>query len=523
MNTTKRALFMGLLAIGLALSAHAQVNALDFAYGIGTVAPLRVINGPYAIGSPSITVSQGYTVSASGITFSPLSTLAPVLVGSGASQETLTPTAVSCTTPALYGTCSFTVTTTKAHGTGDLVQSSTVGLQEAINYQVLQGGGDVTVNRAWVRAGGTTTLITAASASPIVPVRDQRNVSATQYWSMQPSTLTSLAVPATLVAGTVVFAAAPVGTWANSAYYFCVTYVDALGGEGPCSLTYTQTPTLNYSVTITAPAASTGAVGWRFYAGTGSLATAYLMPIDSTHCTLTTLEVVMPACAMGSNGGWIAPPVTTTILKPNTQTSPTVNVNQPLSQSHTTFAYAPTGGLPVPFQTHYGPFPAYGALTAGQVANLGTVNLPAGYLNVIGRTIRISGKIALTTLNTATLPYITIGLGWVGGLTAGAPIAVCSLVPAAAGATATANETFSCTITTNAVGATAVATAMTNGYELLAAAAGGALTGATVDTGTAAIGSLGFFAQDTLFITFTSTTNVVAGEQLLDLHVETMQ
>jgi hypothetical protein len=144
-------------------------------------------------------------------------------------------------------------------------------------------------------------------------------------------------------------------------------------------------------------------------------------------------------------------------------------------------------------------------------------------LNEIGRTVRISGKIALTTLNTATLPYITIGMAWAGGVTAGAPTAVCSLVPAAAGSTATANETFSCTMTTNAVGTTAVGSVMTNGYELLVAAAGGALTGATVDTGTAAIGSLGLFSQDTLFVTYTSTTNATGGEQLLDLHIETLQ
>jgi hypothetical protein len=45
----------------------------------------------------------------------------------------------------------------------------------------------------------------------------------------------------------------------------------------------------------------------------------------------------------------------------------------------------------------------------------------------------------------------------------------------------------------------------------------------TVDTGVAAIGSLGLYAQNTLFITYTSTTNATGGEQLLDLHVETLQ
>ena len=135
----------------------------------------------------------------------------------------------------------------------------------------------------------------------------------------------------------------------------------------------------------------------------------------------------------------------------------------------------------------------------------------------------MSGKIALTTVNTATLPYITVSLGWVGGTTAGLPVAVCSLVPAAAGASSTQTEIFSCTLTVNAVGATAVGTVMTNGWENLVAATGGSLLGSTIDTGTAAIGSLGLFSQNTLNVIYTSTTNTTAGAQLLDLHVETLQ
>ena len=122
--------------------------------------------------------------------------------------------------------------------------------------------------------------------------------------------------------------------------------------------TYNQTPTLNYSVTITAPAASAGAVGWRFYAG-ASYNAAYLMPIDSTHCVLTTLESVMPACAIGANGGWIAPPLTTTSLRPNATVttgsleSPTVNIDAIQPQGHTIFAYPGyAGSVPQPFQTH---------------------------------------------------------------------------------------------------------------------------------------------------------------------------
>ena len=114
-------------------------------------------------------------------------------------------------------------------------------------------------------------------------------------------------------------------------------------------------------------------------------------------------------------------------------------------------------------------------------------------------------------------------VGWAGGDTAGLPVSVCALVPAAAGATATANESFSCTLTTNAVGTTAVGSIMTNGWENTVAAAGGAILGGTIDTGTAAIGSLGLFSQDSLNVIYTSTTNATGGEQLLALNIEVLQ
>ncbi len=512
----KRLILTGLLALALAFSLHAQVNALDFNYGTGTVAPLRLIGGPYAAGVNTVTVSQGYTVSAGGVTFNPLSTAALVRAGSGASQENVTPSAVSCATPTQYGTCTFTATFTNAHGTGDLVQSATYGAQEAVAYQLSQGGGEVVINRAWARAGGTDTILSALNAYSQVTLKDIRTVP--KYWAMQPTTLTSLAVPTTLSGTTVVFAAAPVGTWANSAYYFCVTYVDALGGEGPCSATYNQTPTLNYSAAITSPLASTGAVGWRFYAG-ASYAAAYLMPIAATNCTLTTLESVVPACAIGSNGVWLAPPLTTTTLRPNGQ-SPTVNVYQTMPQGHTTFAYVPIGGIPQPFQTHFGPFPAFGSTTSGQIDVLGTVSLPTGFLNAIGKTVRVSGKITGGTVNTAVVPTVTVGLGWIAGLTAGATVPVCTLTGAAAGATADANFLFSCTLTTNAIGATG--TIQPDGLLIVAPATGAALE-TVVDSSKAAIASLSLSTQNTLYVNFTSGSATTATLQLLDLHLEVLQ
>jgi hypothetical protein len=517
---TKRIFIAGLLAIALALVCSAQTPALNFNYGSGNISPLRLIGGPYAAGARTVTVSQGYT-NANGIMLSPLATNALIRVGSGTSQESVTPSAVTCTTPAVYGTCTFTATFTYAHGTGDLVASATVGLQEAINYTAAQGGGTVSVDRSWTRAGGTTAIISALRPSSQVSILDMRNVSNTQWWGMQPTALTSLAAPATLDATSATWTAAPVGTWTNAAHYLCVTYVDALGGEGPCSATYDVTPTATYTLHIASPAASTGAVGWRAYAG-ASYNAANLLPITSSNCTLTTLESVMPACAIGANGTWTAIFTTTSTLRPNAQ-SPTVNLKLPFPQGHTTFAYVPMAQAPVPFQTHYGAFPAFGNTTAGQVDVLGSFNLPAGYLNVIGRTLRVSGKITLGTVNTATLPTLSIAIAWAGGTTAGAPTNVCVFSGPAVGSTVVYNMPFECTLTTNAVGTTAVGKLMPAGSASVQVPTGAAVGQAYTEQGVATVDTLGLFAQDTFYVVYTSTTNATSAPQLLDLHVETVQ
>lgn len=506
-----------------------QRNAIDYAYGVNPRGPaaLQVApgGGTTTTGSGTLTLSLGYTTAADGTQFAPLNVNAPVIVGAGSSMETVTPTAVNCNTPAIYMSCSFTATFTYTHGTGENIASGSVGLQESINIQKGSGGGAVFVTPDWASYGGTNAIIAAAAPYSSVYIQDERGQNGTSaygslYWTMQPTTLSSLAVPTPTLSSTTAVFSGSGGTWTATAAYLCYTYVDALGGEGPCSATSNQTPTANNSLTVASPVASTGAVGWRMYAG-ASYNAAYLLPITSTACTLTTLEAVIPACAIGSSGTWPAIYTTTTTLRPNAQTSPVVNVNLPYPQGHTTFGYIPSGTPPEIFQTHYGPFVAFGSTTMGQTDVIGAVNLPAGFLNYIGRTVRISGKLALT-VNTAAVPTVTVGLGWAGGLTAGAPIAVCTLTGAAYGSSAAYNAVFDCDITTNAAGTTAVATTMTNGKLWYAPAAGGA-GAVTVDTGTAAITTLGFFSQDTVYIEYTSGTNTSSAVQLLDLHVETLQ
>jgi hypothetical protein len=542
MNTLRSIAVISLIG-ALAGQVHAQNiganfggqrNVTDYAYGLMQGIPALNV-APNSVnsttGSSTITLNTGVVAPANQAPFSPISTNTPITVGFGSNQETVTPTSVSgCGAGQPLGSCQVTASFTLLHGPNEPVMSGSYGLQEAINAAWSAGGGRVLLSPGWVTLGGTSAIISAATAYPSVYLVNSAGSTLTlaPYYSMQPSTLTSLAVPATLTASTVVFAATPVGTWANSAYYFCVTYVDALGGEGPCSLTYNQTPTVNYSVTITSPAASTGAVGWRFYAG-ASYNAAYLMPINSTHCTLTTLETVMPACAIGSNGGWIAPPLTTTSLRPNATVtagalaSPTVNISAIQPQGHTTFAYQPAGTIPQQFQTHYGPFPAFGSTTSGQLDILGSIQLPSGFLNVIGRTIRLKGKITGGSVNTAALPTLTVVLSWAGGTTAGVGVTTCSFEGVAVGATKTYTGPFECTLDTNAVGATAIGSVMPSGYLSLQPSDVSAVAQVYSDSNVAAVGSLGLFSQNTINIVYTSNTNTSGGPQLLGLDIEVLQ
>jgi hypothetical protein len=137
-------------------------NAYAFAYGVNPlVAPLQVdlTSGPTSAGVATLTVAFGNVALGDGLVITPLSTLAPVTVGTGANQETVTPSAVSCTTPAVYQSCSFTATFANAHGTGDKVASGTFGISEAALFQLGKyGHGTVILSPELFKAAGVTTL-----------------------------------------------------------------------------------------------------------------------------------------------------------------------------------------------------------------------------------------------------------------------------------------------------------------------------------------------------------------------------
>ena len=153
-----------------------SVNAVNFAYGYNNTRALQVdlANGPSPTGATTLTVAYGNVTLSDGTVIAPLSTNAAITVGVGANAETVTPSAVSCSTPQVYQSCSFTATFSNQHGTGDPVISGTYGLQEAINYANSKGGGAAVVDASWGRLGGSQTQLLAATLPGGVSLVDSR-------------------------------------------------------------------------------------------------------------------------------------------------------------------------------------------------------------------------------------------------------------------------------------------------------------------------------------------------------------
>lgn len=156
-----------------------QFRALDFAYGgsfESAPAPLVVVSAPGASGAQTVTVSQGFITLSDGTKVTPLATTAPIIIGSAANAETVTPSAVSNNLQSNTFGASATATATfsNAHYPGDRIASGTVGLQEAINYAAALGGGEVLIDAKWYTYGGTATILNAATlpASGTVTVLD---------------------------------------------------------------------------------------------------------------------------------------------------------------------------------------------------------------------------------------------------------------------------------------------------------------------------------------------------------------
>ena len=156
-----------------------QYRAVDFNYGgLGVEQPqaLAVASGPGVTGSQTLTVYGGTITLTDGTIVSVLNTNAPITIANASGVDTATPSAVSTNVQSnIYGpTATVTISGTYAHYAGDRIASGTAGLQEAINYANLKGGGTVIVDNEWVVEGGTAAMLAAAVTPAGVSILDNR-------------------------------------------------------------------------------------------------------------------------------------------------------------------------------------------------------------------------------------------------------------------------------------------------------------------------------------------------------------
>lgn len=455
----------------------------------------------------------------------------PITVGAGSTQETVTPTAVSgCYYGAPQFSCKITAVFANAHGQGEVVTSGTQGLQEAINDAGSFGGGVAVADIPAI----TNVLLGAANVVAGVAVEDDR-FGAPTYWGPLAGA-TTLAAPATLTAVTVGFALnganATAGTYVGAnTYHVTISCVDIFGQEGPGSADFSGltagTGSTN-QIGIAAPAAQTGCVGYVPYISLtgGTYTLSYKVPliaqptavgaatVSSGVCTLTTVETVTPACAvanttynqLGSNAVVSALTLNTSPIVPQSTVVSTTSVYVPNPGGRTTYSYAqtPAGSAPgLPSQ--WLPFVISAADATTVPSVIGTINMPTGYMNTLGKTIRVCGY-GTTTASTATIEEIQLQWDAVGQNTAGKGVLVGDGTAVATWATA-GHISFCEDLTTTVAAATA-----TGGSLLMSNAFGGSSGLSSVTGGgmggnmTAAIGSLNLAADARINVIYVHTT-----------------
>ncbi len=508
-----------------------------------------VTNGNTGTGSQTVTLGPSLVQLNDGRAMQPFGAasnlLTPVTFDMGANQETVTPTAVSsasCPTTGQFSASaqciSFTGSFTFAHGTNTFITSGSVGLQEAIDDAFAGGGGQVVVDSSWP---GTNAMLVAAIPYQTVYIADFR-AGGVQYWTPI-GAAAAIATPTTLVAATAGFGvngadfASGAYTGSNT-YITCISYVDIMGQEGPCSATFTVATSgalTTDQIGFTAPAASAGAVGYTIYITLtgGAYTSSYKVPLVSQPtvvgaypasngvCTLTKIETITPACAVAnatygqSGSGAVVSALTlnTSPIEAQSGIVSTTSIYVPNPGGRATYKYAPGSHIGVPGLVSSSlAFATAGSATTTVPTVVGTINLAPGVMNYVGRTLEICGKWDVASGDTSTVISTQFQWDSMGKNTAGKGVQIGTLTLTPATAVATAVEaTFCEDFQTTAVGATATGGSIntvggfiaTNG---VAAAAAGLGAGTDPTVGTTA--SLNLAADARINIIHLHTTSV---------------
>jgi hypothetical protein len=547
------ALLTALSMIWAGWPAHAQQYAASFVagrrvaalygYGFNGVPGAHVAVGNSATGAQTVTVCPAVRALPDGrvINLFQAGILNPVTFDLGtATSETVTPTAVSVVSPggltveadqncaAITATFSFTHAPSQFPGQ---VRSGTFGLQEAINDAAGTGGGIVAIDSTW---GGTNAMIAAAIPYVNVSIEDTRS-GVPQYWNVVPTASTFLATPTTLTAVTALPSAAPVGAYGTGTYHLAIAYVDVAGQVGPESADFSEAGLATGSFIFSPPAASAGAVGYVIYISltSGTYSLDYEVPLTASVCKLTTVETVTPACAV-ANTTYNQAGATATVTAITVNTSPvgmllggvsgtllTGNPNGRTTYSYVASSHVASFGIP----TMSLPFTVGGIGSATPIA-IGTVNIPAGVLNQVGKRIRLCGHWINTDVNSA-VQNINIYLDAAGSDVAGSPVKIGSLASTQTGTAAPYQGNFCEEFTTTVSGAGATAGSIQPGYSnfLYVLTSANTVFGTGADTNTAAVASLNLAGgggfENRLSIVHTNTTGN-ATPQLISLTIEVL-
>ena len=495
------------------------VDAWAYAYGVnpGAPAPLQVLSGSFVAGTYTLTCQNSKATGADSVNITP-NVNSSILVGFGSNEETVTPTSV---TQDNLGNLYITATFANAHGTGEQVRSGTYGLQEAINASAAAGGGVVLISPQWRAGGGTTTIIDAVGVNlpDTVTIQDNSTGGPGNAGDI-PGSVTALAAPTALTTATSTYGQITGNTTggtigASGAYRLGVTYVDQFGGETTLSVDTASTAVVTVSsgttnsITVSSPAAETGAVGYRVYmtAASGASLTEILYPVGNANITGTAISATASPLAAFQ----IGTPVTITAVITGTAKVPAQNS-----------AYAPAT-VEVPANSpvvSYPPFTALSTIAASSTGTVGQVNFPAGFFNTLGRTVRFKGMYYVTTNGTGGTVTTELILASIYGVTSITPFtAVSSSIAASA---LTINFEFDITMVTAATGATG--TLECHGTVAYNVSGGTSAVGTlAMDSIQAVSSTLDLTKQNTLSVAHLNTTLGTSASQLRLLTIEVLQ
>jgi hypothetical protein len=521
-----------------------------------------VVTGNTTTGSASIVLRAGYVNLPDNRGVVPFAVGVPIVI-SDASPELVTPTAVSGCGKNIGGvaggqdapfvTCTITASFTFTHGAYANVLSATNGVAEAQIDAFQWGGGVVVLAPGW--SLGLNTSCTGCFANKeavmaaILPLQsvsfEDDTIGTPRYWNIEPSTTSFIATPSTLTATTVGFGLNGAGTTGGtytgaSTYHACVAYVDIAGNEGACSADFSGltagTGSTN-QIGFSAPAASTGAVGYTVYISlaSGSYALAYQVPLTSSVCTLTKLEVITPACAV-TNATYGQTGSSAVVSALTVNTSPIAlqlgggnnQVGTGNSGAHTTYAYASSAHLgAATVLTANLPFTATaGGASSTNPVVMATLPIPANFLNQVGKTIRVCAKMKQTLANSPTIENWQVYWDGAGSDTAGSPVEIANIQGTATFTNVAYNGSFCESFTTTVSGAGVTAGSIIGGANTASMGIASAPTNLVtmLDTFNAATASLnlaggaGFTSR--LHIVTNHTTGADGASQVLSVTVE---